>query len=297
MAFTIRTPAGSDRYSLTSDLRIAADDTIIALNFLKTETEKAVLKGSSPTFGSVATISTSTFPSVLLSGTLGNAFIKNDAQGFGMYAGNLRLSSTDGVKWSANGHIEVPNGGTGTAAINKNALDTAVSTLNSTITSLSNTIVGINNAYASKSYVDTADSGLSTRITNLTNTVSALSTTVSQKANHNGQVDKVNYAGYADSAGSTPWASKAGEADRIGGRSIATGRFYAGLVYAGKTSYKTINHNLGYEPVVVATAYNDDGNVSIVCSVGAITSSTAVIRYRNINNSTNEYCNISWVAM
>jgi hypothetical protein len=298
MSYSIRTPAGTDRYSLTSDLKIMADDTVVHLESLRQETLLAVRENTSPTFNTITTSSAPTFPSITITGQRPFSKITNDATyGFGLKSENLYFTTSNGTTWTSTGHIVLPNGGTGTQAINRNALDAEITTLNATIAALTTRVAAIENVYASKAYVDGQDSPIRNNANNAQARINNLEATLATKANLYTAANKVYYSQYANDAGSSNYAATANNSNQLSGRRLATGSFYAGTLAGGQSSEMRVTHNLGYSPFIVATAVNDTGVVSIVCSINQVNESTAVVKYRNLNTSTGEECTIIWMAI
>lgn len=298
MSYIIRTPAGTDRYSLTSDLKIMADDTVIHLESLRQETLMAVRENTSPTFNTITTSSAPTFPAITITGQRPFSKITNDlTNGFGLKSENLLFSTSDGVKWTSSGHVVIPNGGTGTQAINRNALDTEVAALTATINALTTRVANLENTYATKTYVDGKDATNTNSVAYAHARIDSLSGTVGTKADLYTAANKVYYSQYANDAGSSNYAATANNADHFRGRKLAVGSFSAGSVAAGQSSEVTVTHNLGYVPFVVASAIGDTGVVSIVCSVNTVDTNIATIKYRNINASASESCWINWMAI
>lgn len=307
MTYPITVPAGTDRYSLTSDLQIMADEISTHLDSLNTAFSGSLQDGDSPTFTALSSTSAPSFPSVVVTGTVANSKVTNDAvYGFGLKGNNLYFTTVDGTVWTSTGPIVVPNGGTGTQVINRNALDTEVSTLNAALSSLAARVTAIEAVYASKSYVDGKDTTITNSLNAAKADITSLTTKVNAKSNYYQQVNKVysaqnaanaTYATSAGSASSAGTATTASNANRFAGRSLALGRQYYGSLSGGNTGEMTITHNLGYIPVVLANAYNDTGIMSIACSVGDITGATAVIKFKNLNNSVSESFAINWMAI
>ena len=297
MTHQITIPAGTDRYGLVSDLQVMASDISTHLDTLDARIDGNVASGSSPTFSSLSTESAPTFPGITVSGNRPTSSIKNNVNGFGLESGTLRLGTTDSSTWVSSGPIIVPNGGTGTQAINRNALDTEVATLNATIAALTARVATLETNHATKAYVDSKDTSINATLSSHTASISSLSTQLGTKANAYGTLTNVASANYASSAGSASSATNANNSTHFRGRSLAVGSFYAGSLSGGQSSQKAITHNLGYTPVVLAMAFGDQGVMSIVCSIETISTTNAVIKYRNLNNSTSEAFSVNWVAI
>lgn len=300
-------PVGTDRYSLTSDLQTMASEISTHLDSIYLTFVGSLKNGDSATFASLSSSSAPSFPSVNVTGTRPESKVANDiANGFGLKSENLYFTTKNGTTWTSTGPIVVPDGGTGTQAINRNALDAEVSTLSAALSSLSARVTAIEAVYASKSYVDGKDTTITNGLNAAKADITSLSAAVNTKANYYQNAGKVwdaqnaASAGYATSAGSANYAGGAGNAsnaDRFAGRALALGRQYYGSLGGGKTGEMTIAHNLGYIPVILANAYNDTGIMSIACSVGDINGSTAVVKMRNLNASTSESFAINWMAI
>lgn len=296
MTFSVTTPASSDRYSLTSDLRVMADDIESYLNTIAGSAVGAVQPGSSPTLNSITTTSTSTFPSIILSGLLSQAYILNDANGFGFKVGSVKLT-TDGTSWTSTGHVNVPSGPTGTQAVNKNVLDSVTNPLDSRITILEESLTGITGTAASESYVDNKIATVNTNIASLNSRLAIAESNVAKKANYAGAVNRVDRATIADNAAHSNYSDNATNATKINNRRPVIGSFNAGTLAAGSSSTRTITHNLGYIPGIFATAVGDTGVVSIICSTGSVGTNTAQIKYKNVNSNKSETFWINWMAI
>lgn len=307
MTYIVSTPVGTDRYSLVSDLRVLADDVVANLQTVDDKYANTVKNGDSPTFLTVSTSSPPTFPSITVNGSRPLSKISNDlTYGFGLKSENIYLTTKNGANWSSNAHITVPDGGTGSQVINRNALDIEVNSLQGQVTSLASRVSAIESVYATQAYVNSAVSSANSGVAALNAKVDSLTTAVNAKANYYQRNNKVwdsqnaayaSSAGSASSAGYATGAGTASNSDKFAGRRLALGRVYYGSLGGDKTGEKTITHNLGYVPVILANAYNDTGIMSIACSIGAVNSSTAVIKFKNLNNSTSESFSINWMAI
>lgn len=307
MTYSITVPVGTDRYSLASDLQTMAGEISTHLDSIFLTYAGSLKNGDSATFANLSSSSAPSFPTVNVTGSRPESKIANDVvNGFGLKSQNLYFTTKNGTTWTSTGPIVVPDGGTGTQAINRNSLDVEVSTLNAALSSLAARVSAIEAVYASQSYVDGKDVIITNSLNAAKADITSLSNAVATKANYYQNVGKVwdsqnaGSAGYATSAGSANYASGAGNAsnaDRFAGRALALGRQYYGSISGGSTGEATITHNLGYVPVVLANAYNDTGIMSIACSIGDINGSTAVIKFKNLNNSASESFSFNWMAI
>lgn len=75
-------------------------------------------------------------------------------------------------------------------------------------------------------------------------------------------------------------------------------RFGVGNVGGGQTIRKVVAHGLGRTPTIaIATAFADSGStLSGVVSVETMDASNVVWLIRNLNNSTTEYLDVSWLV-
>lgn len=298
LSFYIRTPASTDRYSLTSDLVILATDVEAHLDNLQSSINLSIRENTSPTFTSIMTASPPIFPGITLSGTLVNSGIINNADGFGLKSGSLKLSTTTGSTWASNGPITVPDSGSGSQVINGNTLTSTLAPLISRIAALETTVTSLQSSKASTTYVDTQDNALSARITN----AQAKADIVDSKANYWTQPgynhDWAPAANYANSAGSAGSAEFSVHSRYLEGRHWNAGDFDAGTTAGGASGYHEMDHGLGVVPMVIlAMAYNDTGACSIVCSIDYKTDTRFRVNWRNLNNNQAENAQINWLAV
>ena len=80
---------------------------------------------------------------------------------------------------------------------------------------------------------------------------------------------------------------------------IKMGRFGAGSLGGGQTLRKVVAHGLGKTPTIaIGTCYRDDGStLSGVVSVESFDATNVVWLVRNLNNSTSETLDVSWLVM
>lgn len=295
LTFYIRTPASTDRYSLTSDLIILATDVGAHLDNLQTSINLSVRENTSPTFTSVMTTTPPIFPGITLSGTQTSSGVINNSDGFGLKSGSLKLSTTTGSTWASNGPITVPDSGSGSQVINGNTLTSTLSPLISRIAALESTVAALQSSKASTTYVDTQDNALSARITTAQETANI----VYSKANYWQDVNYVAGANWANTAG-VAWSSSgtAAGSSSLAGRTWSAGQFDAGTTAAGANGYHELDHGLGMIPtVILAMAYNDTGNCSIVCSIDYKNETSFRVNWRNLNSSAAENAQINWLAV
>lgn len=310
MTFFIRTPTGTDRYSLTSDLTILAGDVSSHLDNLQTSINLAVKENSAPNFSTITTDSPPIFPGITIVGTRPNSSVVNNADGFGFKSNALKFTTSDSITWQSNGPIEVPNSGTGFQAVNANGLNSAVTTLTNRIAALEATVAALTSNVYSKEAVDTA-------MNNLGNRVTSVETALANKAdwwkaglpNSNStwvaSANDANYASYAGSAGSAGTAGTAGNASRHGGMLWTMGIHNIGDVPASGGDMSNvpnrdawIYHNLGVPPTAAfLTPIADDGQHSVVASIIGMDQTYLHVNYRNLNVNDAEYCSLSWMVI
>lgn len=318
MSYPITTPVGTDKYGLISDLRNVADQTETYLQQLADISAGAVKPGTSPTFNTVTTTSSPTFPDILISGSrLTSLVVNNATYGFGLRSQNIYLTTKNGTNWASNAPITVPDNGTGAQVVNGNTLAAAVATLNSAITSLTTRVTTIENAYASKTYVSSQVKTATDAAAAVQANLNATNTEVAKKANYSSNVNTVANATYATSAGSATsatTATTATSATKIGGKTVAWGRGVYGTTDGKIPGESTGDYRWGHVVIthnvpnacVVASVYSDDGRMTIISSVGAITATTAEINFRSlgtqrkldeVQGSPSESFSYSWIAI
>jgi hypothetical protein len=247
MAYIIRTPAPEQTYSLTSDLKIMADDIIKHLNTITLELAGMAKINTNVVFKNV-TGDIGSFLQLFVRGSLANSSVKNTG-GFGLQSGGLVFHTTDQLSWSSNGHINVPGSPTGTQAVNWNTHYADVLAVNQRIDNLVWRVDALDASYATD-----AD-------------IAALWGAVSSKANHMGDVNLVNNSIHHQ------------------GRQIAVGAFYRDVrpLESAEQWWDFGGQHFNHTPVVFAMARDDTGHVSIICSVNEVTQDGARIKFRNLN--------------
>lgn len=291
MAFEITVPSNDETYSLIADLSLMATQISGYLTALSDDLNGKVESGDSGSFESIAVEGSGQFNQVIVNGTVPNSVINNTEDGFGLSANGLTFLSK-GTKWQSSGQIQVPSGGIDDDAVNYTSLNAILAPYIDRITALEAAVSGLGNTYVAKTTYNSGQAAQDAQIAQRATIAS-----VGSKVNaYQGNVRMAELAALANV--SNHLNGQASDSARIAGRLLNVGRSNVGSIPASTSRTLKISYPArSYTPIIFAQATADDGDVSIVCSVDDITASTAVIRYKNLNQKKSESTYLNWMVL
>jgi hypothetical protein len=272
-------PAGGDPYNLIVDLTNFRSGILDSIADIVAELGLRPETGSNASFGSITCTSTGLFKTRVTVNTADTGsplLINNSAAAFGFSKGSIKFEYSGG-KWVSTSPITIVDGTVNTDA-------------------------------ASRGYVLNQVAAVQASLDNLSLTVTALANnTVSR---YNGLPDwapNANFATYsqlADHATGADLADAALNSARVAGRLVQSGVTSPITLAGGAATTITINFSQVFEgafggllPTFIPVVIEDDGEQSINVSIVSLTTTSAVVRLRNVNASTGETFRVSWVVI
>jgi len=295
-AFPITVPSSDQLYSLVADLNTMAVDVSNYLASLDASIKNRAPSGGSSNFSSITVSGTGTFSRIAITNpTFVTSYIVNDSiNGFGLVNASASFAYRDNL-WFSNRNISLPSGtGGSNTAVSYNYLfnSTTPGIATGRLVPIENTVKNLSTNYVSLSVYNTA-------INKLNTSIASINSEVVKKAYH---VTGTNlHKTYESVTADTAIVAKSlysfnRAADTTTPITLESGISQYVTVPAGETRTFTISYKeRASVPVVFAQAYLDGGNVSIICSIRAISRSQVTIAYRNINESASEAAYIQYM--